>query len=152
MEPSMKATAELIKKHLGDSGILDSTLMELAAICKRKTYKADEIIYREHDESTQLFIVNSGQVDIQYKMPKGKRETVDTCYAGDFLVWSALVKPYQTNSIGICRAKAELLAFDGAKLRALCEKDTKFGYCLMSLIAGVIRRRLHAARKEIVSR
>ena len=146
----MKVTAELIKEYLGDDGISEETLMELAAICERKVFKADEIIYREHDESTQLFIVNSGQVDIQYKTPKGKRETIDICYKGDFLVWSALVKPYQTNSIGICRAKAEILAFDGVKLRNLCEKDTRFGYCLMSLVAGVIRRRLQAARKEIV--
>jgi len=146
----MKATAELIKEYLGDDGISEATLMELARICERKVYEADDIIYREHDESTQLFIVNSGQVDIQYKMPKGKRETVDTCYKGDFLVWSALVKPYKTNSIGICRARAEILAFDGIKLRELCEKDTRFGYCLMSLVAGVIRRRLQAAREEIV--
>ncbi len=146
----MKATAELIKEYLGDGGISETTLNELAKICERKTCEADEIIYREHDESTQLYIVNSGQVDVQYKMPNGKRETVDTCYKGDFLVWSALVKPYRTNSIGICRAKAELLAFDGIKLRELCEKDTRFGYCMMSLMAGVIRRRLQAARAEIV--
>ena len=146
----MKATAELIKEYLGNSGISDATLMELAKLCERKAYEADAIIYREQEESTQLFIVNSGQVDIQYKMPNGKRETVDVCYKGDFLVWSALVKPHQTNSIGICRAKAELLAFDGVKLRELCEKDTKLGFCLMSLVAGVIRRRLQAARKEIV--
>ncbi len=146
----MKATAELVKEYIGNSGISEATLMEVASLCERKTFEAGDIIYREHDESTQFYIVNSGQVDIQYKMPNGKRETVDTCYKGDFLVWSAIVKPHQTNSIGICRAKAEILAFDGPKLRAICEKDTQFGYCFMSLIAGVIRRRLQAARKEIV--
>jgi len=146
----MKATPEMISEYLGMEGISKSTLSELASFCEVKKYEANDIIYREHDESTQLFIVKSGQVDVQYKMPNGKRETVDSCFKGDFLLWSALVKPYQTNSIGICRAKAEILALDGVKLRDLCEKDTSFGYQMMSLVAQVIRRRLQAARKEIV--
>ena len=146
----MKATPELIKEYLGTEGMADATLAELASFCEVKTYDANEIIYREHEESTQLFIVHSGQVDVQYRLPQGKRETIDTCLKGDFLVWSALVQPYQTNSIGVCRARAEVLVFDGVKLRALCEKDTRFGYKMMSLIANVIRRRLQAARKEAV--
>ena len=146
----MKATPELIKEYLGKGGISDSTLSELASFCEIKIYEANNIIYREHEESTQLYIVHSGQVDIQYMTPMGKRETIDSCVKGDFLVWSALVQPYKTNSIGICRARAEILAFDGVKFRALCEKDTLFGYQMMSLIARVIRRRLQVTRKEII--
>ncbi len=145
----MATTLELIKEYLGKEGIAEATLAELASFCEVKTYEANEIIYREHEESTQLFIVHSGQVDVQYMLPQGKRETIDTCTKGDFLVWSALVQPYRTNSIGICRARADVLLFDGVKLRALCAKDTHFGYQMMSLIANVIRRRLQAARKEI---
>ena len=146
----MKATPELIKEYLGKGEISDSTLLELVSLCEIKTYEANDVIYREHEDSTQLYIVHSGQVDVQYMMPNGKRETVDTCFKGDFLVWSALVQPYRTNSIGICRAHAEVLVFDGIKLRALCEKDMHFGYQMMSLIAQVIRRHLQAARKEVV--
>lgn len=146
----MKATPELVKEYLGKDGISDATIAELTSICEKVIYEANDIIYREHEDSAQLYIVHSGQVDVQYMMPNGKRETVDTCIKGDYLVWSALVQPYKTNSIGICRARAEILAFDAVKLRALCEKDTDFGYRMMSLIAQVIRRRLQAARKEIV--
>ncbi len=146
----MKATPELIKEYLGQEGIDDATLAELVSLCEVRTYEANEIIYREHEESTQLFIVHSGQVDVQYKLPQGKRETIDTCTKGDYLVWSALVQPYKTNSIGVCRAKAEILALDGVKLRALCKKDTRFGYQMMSLIASVIRRRLQVTRKEMI--
>ena len=146
----MKTTLELIKEYLGKGGVSDSTLSELASFCEIKNYEANDIIYREHEVSTQLYIIHSGQVDVQYMMQNGKRKTVDTCCQGDFLVWSALVQPYQTNSIGICRAHAEVLVFDGIKLRALCEKDVHFGYQMMSLIAKVIRRRLQATRKEIL--
>lgn len=146
----MKVSPELIKEYLGKGEVSDSTLSELASFCEIKIYEANDIVYRKHDESTQLYIVRSGQVDIQYMTPSGKLETIDNCVKGDFLVWSALVQPYRTNSSGICRARAEILAFDGVKFRALCEKDTLFGYQMMSLIARVIRRRLQVTRNEIV--
>ena len=82
-------------------------------------------------------------------MPSGKRQTVDTLKAGDFLVWSSIVKPHTTSSIGICRAKAEVVEIEAASLRTLCEQDTHFGYHLLGQIARVIRRRLQAARLQI---
>lgn len=146
----MSPTAELLRKYLIED-IADSTLKELVSLCESIVFEAGEIIYREHEESTKLLIVHSGQVDVQYLMKNGRRETLDTCRTGDLLVWSALVEPYRTNSIGICRSRAEILAIDGVRLRALCEKDTQFGFLMMRHIAGVIRRRLQAARSEIVS-
>ena len=124
---------------------------KLISICKRSAHEAGEILYREHEQSTHLFIVLSGQVDIQYLLPNGRRKTVDTLFVGDIMLWSAVVPPHNTNSIGICRSKAELLGIDGEKLRALCEEDTDFGYQFMSHIATVIRRRVHAARQELVN-
>ncbi|MDR0870405.1 MAG: cyclic nucleotide-binding domain-containing protein, partial [Planctomycetaceae bacterium] len=131
-------------------GISDTAVAELLTICEIRNYEANDIVYREHADSTHLFIVHSGQIDIQYKTPSGSRETTDTCGKGDFLIWSALIVPHKTTSIGICRSRAELLAFDAVKLREICSKDTAFGYQMMTLIAGVVRRRLQAARKEIL--
>jgi len=149
MTKTQPNVAELLKEYL-DADIPAGTLEKLKEIVTWETFEANDIIYREHEDSVRLFLVHSGQVDIQYLMPNARRETVDTCVKGDFLVWSALIKPYKTNSIGICRAKSELLAFDGAKLRALCDSDHHFGYLMMRHIAGVVRRRLQAARAEIV--
>lgn len=68
---------------------------------------------------------------------------------GDYLLWSALIAPNKTNSIGVSRAQSELMAIDGKKLLAICERDTEFGYRMMSLIASVIRRRLQASRQQL---
>ncbi|MCL2744988.1 MAG: Crp/Fnr family transcriptional regulator [Planctomycetaceae bacterium] len=148
----MKITTDLIKQYLGNEieGLSEPTLSQLAAIAEVKDFNAGEILSHELDDSINLMVVISGQVDIQYMLPNGKRETVDTCFSGDFLGWSSVVPPHKTNSIDLCRSKAEVLAFNGEKLRAICAKDTGFGFKMMSFIARVIRRRLHAAQKEIV--
>lgn len=146
----MPNMTELLKQLLVPN-ISEKNLKELLSFSKELTYEAGTIIYREDEESSQLLIVEDGQVDVQYMMATGRRETLDTCHHGDILVWSAVVAPYSTNSIGVARSKTNLVAIDGPKLRALCEKDMEFGYHLMSHVAVVIRRRLQAARREIVS-
>lgn len=140
---------DIVRKYFGNEGIKEETLQEIASFSELKSYSAGDILYREHDLSEFLYVVHSGQIDIQYLLANGRRKTVDTQIEGDYMVWSAVVPPHRTNSIGICRARAEVLAVDGAKLRALCEKDLNFGYKFMSHIATVIRRRLQAARKQI---
>lgn len=146
----MNVTPELIKESLKIEQIADGTLKELISICSVKTFKADDILSREDEDSDNMYIVLSGLVDIQYMLPTGKRETIDSCGKGDLIGWSSLVKPYKTNSIDMCRAQAEVLAFNGTKLREICDKDTDFGYKVMSRVARVIRRRLQSARKEIL--
>ncbi len=140
---------DLVRKYFGSEGVKDETLREIASFSEVKSYDAGEILYREHDLSEFLYVVHSGQIDIQYLLANGRRKTVDTQVVGDYMVWSAVVPPHRTNSIGICRARAEVLSIDGEKLRALCEKDLLFGYKLISHIATVIRRRLQAARAQI---
>lgn len=142
---------ELLSQYLNVPETSIATLDELEKCCEIKTFKANEIIYREHENSGHLFIVLSGQVDVQYLLKDGRRKTLDTCLKGDHLLWSAVIEPHETNSIGICRAEADLLSIDGQKVLAICEKDPAFGYRLMSLIASVIRRRLQMARSQITA-
>lgn len=144
-------TVDLLNQYFKLKAIKKSTMEKLTSFCECSVHEAGEILYREHEHSTHLSIVLSGQVDIQYLLPSGRRKTIDTLLSGDIMLWSALVPPYKTNSIGICRAKAELLSIDGEKLRALCEEDTAFGYQLMSHIATVVRRRVQTARQELVN-
>ena len=140
---------EALNQYLDAADVDRATIDEVASISKLKTFSANEIIFREDQASDNLYIVTAGLVDVQYLLPSGKRQTVDTVRPGDFLVWSAVVKPYTTSSIGICRAATEVVAIDAAGLRALCEKDTHFGYHLLAQMARVCRRRLQAARLQI---
>jgi len=140
---------EALHEYLDAADVSEETIQAVAAISSKREFLAGDIVFREAEASDHLYIVTDGQVDVQYLLSSGKRQTVDTLYRGDFLVWSAVVKPHTTFSIGICRTKTEVVAVNGEKLRELCEKDTLFGFRLMSQMARVIRRRLQAARLQI---
>lgn len=145
----MSKIVELLREYLDVPGTSEETLKKIEAASELKTYNANDIIYREHENSRYLFIVVSGQVDVQYLLKNGRRRTLDNCVKGDMLLWSAMIKPHETNSIGICRAESELLAIDGQALLQICDQDNAFGYQLMSRVASVIRRRLQATRSQL---
>ena len=143
---------ELLRRYLDAADVGDGTIDAVAQFSHEQRFDADDIIFREEQVSEHLYIVTAGQVDVQYLLGSGKRQTVDTLTAGDFLVWSAVVKPHTTDAIAICRAKTTVVAIEAVGLRELCEKDALFGYRLVSQLARVIRRRLQAARLQIADR
>ncbi len=140
---------EALNEYLDAKGVAPETLQAVAEMSHVRALKAGELLFRADQESDHLYIVTEGQVDIQYLMPSGKRQTFDTLGPGDFGVWSAVVEPHTTSSIGLCRIPTTVVAVEAAKLRALCRKDTDFGFRLMKQMARVIRRRLRAARQQI---
>ncbi|MDO4586978.1 MAG: cyclic nucleotide-binding domain-containing protein [Planctomycetia bacterium] len=142
----MSRIKDLLAEHL-NVDVSQETLEKIEQFSELKNFSANDIVYREHENSKHFYLVVSGQVDVQYLMKNGRRKTMDTCLKGDQLLWSALVEPHESNSIGICRAETELLSIDGEKLLEICQKDTAFGFHLMSRVASVIRRRLQATRK-----
>lgn len=77
--------------------------------------------------------------------------TVDTRVPGDLIVWSALVQPYTTTASGVARHHVELIAIEAARLRKLCEKDTKLGFSIMSEVARVMSHRLMGARVQLAT-
>jgi len=145
----MAEIVEILRVYLDAADVSDDTIREVAEITDQRTFEAGDIIFREEQASDHLYIVTKGQVDVQYLLPSGRRQTVDRLGPSDFLVWSAVVKPHTTSSIAVCRAKTEVVAIEAEALRRLCEKDTHFGYHLTSQLARVIRRRLQAARLQI---
>jgi len=140
---------EALNEYLDANGVAPETLQAVADISHLWTLNAGELLFRADQKSDYLYIVTDGQVDIQYLMPSGKRQTFDVLNPGDFGVWSAVVEPHTTSSIGLCRIPTTVVAIDAEKLRALCAKDTDFGFRFMKQMARVIRRRLRAARQQI---
>jgi CRP-like cAMP-binding protein len=140
---------EALNEYLDAKGVAPETLQAVAAMSHLQTLKAGELLFRADQQSDHLYIVTEGQIDIQYLMPSGKRQTFDVLGPGDFGVWSDVVEPHTTSSIGLCRIPTTVVAIEAERLRTLCRTDTDFGFRFMKQMARVIRRRLRAARQQI---
>ncbi|HOA74771.1 MAG TPA: cyclic nucleotide-binding domain-containing protein [Phycisphaerae bacterium] len=142
---------ELLRRFAIFSGADEPTLKQVAMLSEEKTARAGDVLFREGEDARYLHIVVEGEVDIQYVLGDGSHQTVDTVVAGDPLVWSSLVPPHQTHSMGVARTAVKLVAIDAARLRELMQANPALGYQVMSTLAGAIAHRLHGARLQIAA-
>lgn len=113
-------------------------------------YNAGDYIFREGETSNQFYVLRSGKVALEIHAPGRGPLVLQTLGEGDLLGWSTLVPPYTKH---FCARAVELtraLAFDGARVRQLCEEHPKLGYELLKRFAAVMGQRLQATRLQVL--
>jgi CRP-like cAMP-binding protein len=69
---------------------------------------------------------------------------------GDIVGWSALVPPHRATSECVAVDRVELLAFNGAELRAALRADHALAASIYPRILQVVSRRLAATRFQLL--
>lgn len=142
---------ELLRRFACFSGATEQSLKQVAMLSEEKSAAAGEVLFREGQVATHLYIVVDGEVDIQYVLGDGSHQTVDTLIAGDFMMWSSLVEPHTTHSTGVARTSVKLVAIDAPKFLDLLESEPALGFNVMKSVAAAIAHRLHGARLQIAA-
>lgn len=135
------------------NGLSESQLEKLAKLFRGQTYDADEIIFKENDRSSELYVIQDGLVEITLSAPEPSTEqSIVTLGKGQIFGEIALVDEGPRTASARCGA-------DGTKLWlatredfiSLCEKDTSIGFIVMKNIAADLSfkfRLLNLTRKE----
>jgi CRP-like cAMP-binding protein len=142
---------EILRRFPYLAGVSEDMLKQVAMISEEKTVRKGDVLFREGEDATHLYIIVEGEVDIQYELGDGTHQTVDTVVAGDFTLWTSLIKPHTTHSIGMARTNLRLVAIDAPKLRDLMEADPLLGYRIMDAIATAVSHRLLGARLQVAA-
>jgi CRP-like cAMP-binding protein len=142
---------ELLKSYPYFGKISETSLKAIAMMAEEKTVPANTELFMEGDPAKFLYIVVSGEVQVQYVLGSGERRTVDTRVSGDLFMWSALIEPYKATSLAITTKETHFIAIDALKLRALCDSDPQVGYRLTLEIAKILAERLLNARVQLAT-
>jgi CRP-like cAMP-binding protein len=142
---------EILRRYPYFAGVREESLKRLAMIADEKSVPANTVMFRDGDPADYLYIIVAGEVNIQYLLGNDELRTVDTLVAGDLLCWSALVEPYKATAIGITTKKTDLVRFDAANLRKLCDEDPMLGYRLSNQVAKLLSHRLEEARIQLAA-
>ncbi len=131
-------------------GLEPAQVEKLAALATRVRFEPDEVIFREGDERYEFYLILSGLVALEIAPQGSDPFRVDTLSSGDELGWSSVLmdkgKLFQARALQPTAA----LRFAGSDLRAMCEKDTAFGYALMLRLLAVVSERLQATRLQVL--
>lgn len=138
-----------LTQHPFVQGFEPREIGQLAALARPVRFAKDEIVYREGEECDDFYLVISGRVILEITPPSGAF-TFGTVEAGDEFGWTALLGSHDRVLQARALQDTQVLAFDAARLRALCESDPAFGYDLMRKLLAAAVERLQAVRLEVM--
>ncbi|UCB43281.1 MAG: cyclic nucleotide-binding domain-containing protein [Dehalococcoidales bacterium] len=117
--------------------------------CRKESYQAGNHVFDQGEISSNLYVIVSGQVVLQRTVNLGGKTAtrpLGLLSKGRAMGWSALLYgPRYTTASAVCRQPSELIAIEGARLRAALEKEPVIGFKVMDRLACLLGDRLRAA-------
>ncbi len=145
----LKSFAEMAQEQPFLDGFSAGHIDKLAAMASAAQFAADQIIFRQGEESDVFYLLVSGQVALELGAP-GRILRVQTLGEGDELGWSSFLEMETRRFQARCIEPARALSFDGARLRKACREDRDLGYALEHRLLQVVSNRLQAALLQLL--
>jgi len=149
---SMRTAADLdsIKGILRSSelfrGLTEEEIDRLLPLCQEEVFEAGTEIFCEGGECQYVRMLRSGRVALETELALSRssveRATVDVLSQGSSFCWSALMETNILTASGRCMEDADVIAIDGARLRALLGANPLMGYKVAQNLVKVVGSRM----------
>jgi len=126
----------------------DDELSEIIKITEKKIFKENTILFEEHFERKEIFIVKKGEVELFKKSAFGEIKSITQFQKYDFIGEGAVVddSPHSTSAKTI--SESELFIIRSDELKILLGKKGNMAVKIFTEIAHIISRRMsHAASR-----
>lgn len=144
-------TSEFLRRYSHFSQLSPESLEKLAGMADEQTVAAGQGIFAESDPADHLYLIVRGEVNLACELGSGEFRVVDTLVDGELVGWASLVEPYRCRTCSTAVKETQLVRFNAAKLRQLCEVDHVFGQRLLTQVARMLSSRLKSARVQLAA-
>jgi hypothetical protein len=126
------------------AGLAQSEVERIAALGRELTFADGDVIVEESAQSTDLFILLEGRVNVEMALPGAKGETLQLALlrAGEIFGEIAFLRGKRRTACVRALGEAKVLRIDGGKLGAFLGEDTHVGYMLMRNVATILAERV----------
>lgn len=104
-------------------------------------FPADTGIFREQQLADRFWIIESGRVELDKRLPGPSTTLVDTIVPGDLLGCSWLIPPHHWRFDATATTEVHALEFDGRAVRELSAQDASVGEAVSAAVAAALARR-----------
>jgi CRP/FNR family transcriptional regulator, cyclic AMP receptor protein len=131
-------------------GISDDELEMIAeGVVQVQEYPAGQVVFGENGESTRMYIVDSGRVNLDIEAVPDTHLQVASLKRNEVFGWEALVPPYRYTSTASAVADSEVVVLDGAVMRKLCETHPDICARVMERVVRIAADQLVATRQQM---
>ncbi|CCK32490.1 hypothetical protein BN159_8112 [Streptomyces davaonensis JCM 4913] len=122
----------------------------LMGLAHEALFPAGIRLFQEGGRADHFWIIRSGTVTLDMRVPGHRPVDLETLGPGDLLGWSWLFPPYRwrfgARTVGPVRAHE----FDAQTVRRMCADDPALGHTVALWAGAVATRRLQAARTRLL--
>jgi CRP/FNR family transcriptional regulator, cyclic AMP receptor protein len=137
-------------QHAFASGLTIGQLERLAALAVMVELPSGRRLFEEGGKAARLWLVRTGQIALDLRVPGRERIIVETLGPGDELGLSWLTPAAQWQFGAMAQLPVSAFEFSSAALIDLCETDHELGYQLTRRLLATAIARLQAARIRIL--
>jgi len=143
-------SAAELANHAFARGLSAERLDRLAALASTVKMPAGQRFFEEGGHASKLWLISSGRVVLDLRVPGQQRLIVETLGPGDELGLSWLSPAAQWQFGAYAQLPVSAFELPTAGLVELCEADYELGYQLTRRLLGTAISRLQAARIRIL--
>ncbi|WP_432138389.1 MULTISPECIES: cyclic nucleotide-binding domain-containing protein [unclassified Streptomyces] len=122
----------------------------LMSLAHEVRYPGGIRLFAEGGPADRLWIIESGTVALEMRVPGAQPAVIDTLGSGELLGWSARFPPYRRRFSARTVGPVRAFEFDAAAVRRLCEDDAELGQVVAQWAGEAVVRRLQAARTRLL--
>ena len=123
---------------------------QLADVASVVQFPAGTVIFRQGEAASTLYLVVEGNVSLEVCAPGVGCKRILTVGAGELLGWSPVLEYGRLTATARAISDAQIIAFSGPQILAICEQNPRFGYEFMKRAALALAKRLNATRLQLL--
>jgi len=130
---------------------LEPSMRDSVAACAREArFETGQTLFDEGGPAEAFYLIEHGDVGLFTASPGRRPSPFMSLHDGDLVGVSWLFPPYRWLFTARALGPVDALAVDARCLQRRCDDDPRLGHALMRLFAGLLIRRLHAARLQML--
>jgi CRP/FNR family transcriptional regulator, cyclic AMP receptor protein len=142
-------TVEMLAEQPFLAGLTEHQLGVLAQAAGRSMFHAGNRVFHQGDPAELFWLITDGQVYLDSEVPGCENVVLEVLKPGAVLGWSWLFPPYRWQFGAVAVTTTNAVTFDGARVRALIQRDPNLGLDLTTRFLHVMGDRLQAARRHM---
>ncbi|MCX4530569.1 Crp/Fnr family transcriptional regulator [Streptomyces sp. NPDC002596] len=107
-------------------------------------------IFEEGQRADHFWIVRTGTVSLDFRMPKGPPAVIESLGHGELIGWSWLFSPYVWQLGAEAMTHVRAYELDAAQVRHACDLDPELAAAVALWVGRVIAHRLQSARARLL--
>jgi len=147
---SKQQICQILRESRFSAGLSEAGVERIADAACLTDFPEGTTIFAEGTDTSQLYLLQSGRVELCMNVPTRGCLPILTLEEGDLLGWSAVLGEQEMTATAVAVTDTQAIALEADQLRELCAQDHDIGFEIMRRVAVALSRRLVAARLQVL--